>query len=65
MISTNQTRSIKLHEAWIDYCVTNRLIAYGEVPPLKEEEVEARCKKQYEEDCKRIDEEYKDESVDN
>lgn len=52
-------RSRKFQEAWYDYCITNRLIAYGEVPPLSEEEIEERCKKQLEEDVKRIKEEYK------
>ena len=32
--------------AWYDYCIINRLIAYGEVPELTEEQIEARCMEQ-------------------
>ena len=32
--------------AWYDYCITNCLIAYGEVPELTEEQIEARCMEQ-------------------
>ena len=32
--------------AWYDYCITNRLIAYGEVPELTEEQIEAHCMEQ-------------------
>lgn len=53
-----QSRSMRIQEAWFDYCFTNRIIAYGEVPPLSKEEIEERCKKQYEEDCRKIEEEY-------
>ncbi len=58
-----QSRSMKLQEAWYDYCITNRIIAYGEVPPLSEEEIEEHCKKQMEEDIKRITE-LENESID-
>ena len=65
-------RSKKLYRAWIDYCATNRLIAYGEKTDeewkqMSEQEqrdyVEKRALDMYEEDCKRINEEYKDEST--
>lgn len=58
-----QSRSMKLQEAWLDYCLTNRIIAYGEVPPLSEEEIEERCSKQFEEAIKIAEEEYKDECI--
>ena len=32
--------------AWYDYCIINRLIAYGEVPELTEEQIEAHCMEQ-------------------
>ena len=32
--------------AWYDYCITNRVIAYGEVPELTEEQIEACCMEQ-------------------
>ena len=48
--------------AWYDYCMTNRLIAYGEVPELTEEQIEARCKEQLEKDVERIRSKY--ESID-
>lgn len=44
--------------AWYDYCITNRLIAYGEVPELTEEQIEARCKEQFEKDCEEIRRKY-------
>ena len=47
-----------LAKAWYDYCITNRLIAYGEVPELTEEQVEARCKEQFEKDCAEIRSKY-------
>lgn len=47
-------RAKELEMAWYDYCVTNRIIAYGEVPELTEEQIEAHCKEQYEKDIKRI-----------
>ena len=59
-----QSRSMKLQEAWLDYCLTNRIIAYGEVPPISEEEIEERCRKHFAEVIKRAEEEYKDESID-
>ena len=69
---TEQSR--KLYQAWVDYCTTNRLIAYGEKTDeewkqMSEQEqkdyVEKRALDMYEEDWKRIKEEYKDESTDN
>lgn len=45
-------------QAWYDYCITNRLIAYGEVPELTEEQIEARCKEQLEKDCEEIRRKY-------
>ena len=53
----------ELEKAWYDYCVANRLIAYGEVPSLTEEEIEARCKAQFEKDCEEIRRKY--EGIDN
>lgn len=44
----------ELEIAWYDYYITNRLIAYGEVPKLTEEQIEARCKEQLEKDVERI-----------
>lgn len=41
-------------KAWYDYCITNHLIAYGEVPELTEEQIEAYCREQYEKDCEKI-----------
>ena len=41
-------------KAWYDYCITNRLIAYGEVPELTEDQIETRCKKQYEKDIEYV-----------
>ena len=69
---TEQSR--KLYQAWVDYCTTNRLIAYGEKTDeewkqMSEQEQkdygEKRALDMYEEDWKRIKEEYKDESTDN
>lgn len=51
-------RAKELEMAWYDYCVTNRIIAYGEVPELTEEQIEAHCKEQYEKDIKRIRSKY-------
>lgn len=45
-------------EAWYDYCITNRLIAYGEIPELTEEQIEAHCKEQLEKDCEKIRRKY-------
>lgn len=47
-------KSQELQEAWYNYCITNRLIAYGEVPELTEDQIEARCKEQYEKDIEYI-----------
>lgn len=55
-------RAKEFERAWFDYCVTNRIIAYGEVPSLTEEQIEARCKAQFEKDCEEIRRKY--ESVD-
>ena len=52
----------ELKTAWYDYFITNRLIAYGEVPELTEEQIEARCRKQLEKDCEEIRRKY--ESID-
>ena len=66
-------KSRKLYQAWIDYCAMNRLIAYGEKTDeewkqmSKQEQkdyVEKRALKMYEEDVKRIEKEYEDESTD-
>lgn len=59
----SKAESIERMEAWYDYCITNRLIAYGEVPKLTEEQIEARCKEQLEKDCEEIRRKY--ESTDN
>lgn len=48
----------ELETAWYDYCITNRLIAYGEVPKLTEEQIEARSKEQLEKDVERIRSKY-------
>lgn len=48
----------ELEIAWYDYCITNRLIAYGEVPELTEEQIEARCKEQLKKDVERIRSKY-------
>ena len=45
-------------QAWNDYCMTNRLIAYGEVPELTEEQIEARCKEQLEKDWEALRRKY-------
>lgn len=55
---TDKERSKLLRRAWYDYCFTNRLIAYGEVPKLTEEQIEAHCKAQYEKDCEEIRRKY-------
>ena len=52
----------ELQVAWYDYYITNRLIAYGEVPELTEEQIEARCKEQLEKDVERIRRKYDNES---
>lgn len=48
----------ELEIAWYDYCITNRLIAYGEVPELTEEQIEVHCKEQLEKDCEDIRRKY-------
>lgn len=48
------TKREQYEKAWYDYCITNRLIAYGEVPELTEEQVEAFCKERLEKDWKEI-----------
>lgn len=60
---TRTAKAKELEQVWYDYCITNRLIAYGEVPELSDEEVEERCRKQYEKDCEKIRRKY--ESTDN
>lgn len=52
------TKSDALQIAWYDYYITNRLIAYGEVPELTEEQIEARCKEQLEKDVERVRSKY-------
>lgn len=54
------SKSLELQGAWYDYCLENRLIAYGEVPELLDEEIEERCRKQYEADITRIRRKYAD-----
>ena len=49
--------------AWYGYCITNRLIAYGEVPELTEEQIEAHCKEELEKDVERIRSKYGHESI--
>lgn len=58
---------IEFDKAWIDYCTTNRLIAYGELPDEKvdsmsaleaEQYAEKRAKQMYDEDIKRIKKKY-------
>lgn len=44
--------------AWYDYCITNRLIAYGEVPELTKEQIEARCMEQLKKDVESIRSKY-------
>ena len=44
----------ELDKALYDYYITNRLIAYGEVPELTEEQIEAYCREQYKKDCEKI-----------
>ena len=44
----------KFQAAWYDYCITNRLIAYGEVPELTEERIEARCMEQLKKDWEEL-----------
>lgn len=58
----SEAESKERMEAWYDYCITNRIIAYGEVPELTEEQIEARCKEQLEKDCEEIRRKY--ESID-
>lgn len=60
---TRTAKAKELEQVWYDYCITNRLIAYGEVPVLTEEQIEARCKEQLEKDCEKIRRKY--ESTDN
>lgn len=59
-------KSRKLGQAWIDYCTTNRLIAYGEKTDeeweqMSEQEqkdyVEKRALEMYEKDVERIEKE--------
>ena len=47
--------------AWYDYCITNRLIAYGEVPELTEEQIEARCMEQLKKDLEELRRKYDEE----
>lgn len=57
----SQEEKEELDLAWYDYCITNRLIAYGEVnviTPAVEEAVEKRCKDLYEKEIKRIRRKY-------
>lgn len=56
MKMTDKERDFQI--AWYDYCITNRLIAYGEVPELTEEQIEARCKEQLEKDVERLRRKY-------
>ena len=56
------TKSDALQIAWYDYYITNRLIAYGEVPELTEEQIEARCMEQLKKDCEEIRRKYGNES---
>ena len=49
--------------AWYDYCITNRLIAYGEVPELTEEQIEARCMEQLKKDWEELRRKYDNESI--
>ena len=58
---------LELDIAWIDYCTTNRLIAYGELPSEKvdsmsaleaDQYAEKRAKQMYDEDIKRIKKKY-------
>ena len=51
--------------AWYDYCITNRLIAYGEVPELTKEQIEARCMEQLKKDCEELRRKYDNESTNN
>lgn len=51
---------LELQGAWYNYYLNNRLITYGEVPELSDEEVEERCRKQYEADVARIRRKYAD-----
>lgn len=53
---TDKEREFQI--AWYDYCITNRLIAYGVVPKLTEEQIEARCKEQLEKDVERLRRKY-------
>jgi len=48
----------ELERAWYDYFITNRIIAYGEVPELTEEQIEERCREQLEKDCEEIRRKY-------
>ena len=50
--------------AWYDYYITNRLIAYGEVPELTKEQIEARCMEQLKKDCEELRRKYDNESID-
>jgi hypothetical protein len=57
----SEAESKERMEAYYDYCITNRLIAYGEhyvITPAVEEEIERRCKEQYEKDIERIRRKY-------
>ena len=58
---------LELDKAWIDYCTTNRLIAYGELPDERidvmsaleaDQYAEKRAKQMYDEDMKRIKKKY-------
>ena len=48
--------------ALYDYYITNRLIAYGEVPELTEEQIEARCMEQLKKDWEELRRKYDNES---
>lgn len=48
----------ELRKAWYDYCITDRLIAYGDPDNLTEEEIEKRCRKQYEKKCEKLRRKY-------
>ena len=59
--------SEELYIAWIDYCTTNRLIAYGELTGEESEEyarqyVEKRAREMYEKDTEKIRSKYAEET---
>lgn len=55
---TDKERSELLWKAWCDYYITTYIIAYGAVPELTEEQIEARCKEQLEKDVEKIKRKY-------